>query len=100
MESSQISKLSVELKNNLFEIRELRNQEWDLKNLKHKKMWDEMVDKAHELHKLVKPVHKERMIKNREYEPDDRMFYNSIHSVDDLLEITILAQLTKKKSCI
>jgi hypothetical protein len=51
----------------------------------YEKLWAEMVSKAHELHKLVKPKHHKYMIENRGVDPEDREFYNHIHPVEDLL---------------
>ena len=35
-------------------------------NREHQKKWDEMVDKAYELHKLVNPKHHKYMLRNRD----------------------------------
>jgi hypothetical protein len=52
----------------------------------HSKLWNEMVDTAHELHKIVNPKHTRIMLQNREISPNDREFYDHVHPVEDLLK--------------
>jgi hypothetical protein len=59
---------------------------WKQSNPEHKKIWEEMVSKAVELHKLVKPKHHNYMINNRGVSPDDPEFYNHVHPIEDLLK--------------
>lgn len=60
-------------------------REWDRSEGENKAKWDEMVNKASELHKLVNPNHHQYMIDNRGCSPDDPEFYNHIHPIEDLL---------------
>lgn len=62
-----------------------RLDEYDRDPGSFEKVWNEMVDKAHELHKLVNPKHHKYMIENRGVNPNDREFYNHIHPIEDLL---------------
>lgn len=62
------------------------NTEFDMQNPSHKKLWDEMVDNAFKLAKIVKPKHHKYMIKNRGVPENTREFYNHYHPVEDLLK--------------
>jgi hypothetical protein len=62
------------------------SNKWNQSIPDHKKMWDEMVSKAVELHKIVKPKHHKYMIENRGIDPDDPEFYNHVHPIEDLLK--------------
>ncbi len=79
--------LTSEVENLLDNVLKLINtNKWNQTNPEHKKMWKEMVSKAVELHKIVKPKHHKYMIKNRGVEPDDPEFYNHVHPIQDLLK--------------
>lgn len=72
--------LQKELTEKLDRIRLLRSEnKWD------ENLWEETVNLAHEIHKLVQPKHHGYMLKNREVSPDQREFYNHIHPIEDLL---------------
>jgi len=63
----------------------ISSHKWNRENPDHQKLWKEMVDKAGQLHKLVKPKHHKYMLVNRDVSPDDPEFYNHIHPIQDLL---------------
>ena len=63
----------------------LRTSGFDISDKEHKQLWDEMVDTAFELSKIVKPKHNKYLLKNRECSPDDRKFYEHMDSADSLL---------------
>lgn len=78
--------LTEELRALLDEVKgKILAREWDRTEGQNKAKWDEMVNKASELHKLVNPTHHQYMIDNRGCSPDDREFYNHIHPIEDLL---------------
>lgn len=86
MERKEI--LKEEVQSLLSKIRDLiRSHTFNIKEKdgEHAKSWEQMVSKAIELHKLVKPKHHKYMIKNRGCSPDDPEFYNHIHPIEDLL---------------
>jgi hypothetical protein len=63
----------------------ISSHKWNQENPDHQELWKEMVDKAGQLHKLVKPKHHKYMLVNRGVSPDDPEFYNHIHPIQDLL---------------
>lgn len=70
----------------LGEIKELLSTyKWNKAIPAHAEKWEAMVQKAVELHTLVKPKHHDYMIRNRGCSPDDPEFYNHIHPIEDLL---------------
>lgn len=72
----------------LAQVKELiHSDEFDMRDEVHSKLWNEMVSKAVELHKIVKPKHRRYMIKNRGCSPDTDPFefYNHVHPIEDLL---------------
>lgn len=78
--------LRKEIEEKLKQVKDLiSNNKWNIKGEECSKLWDEMVSKAVELHKIVKPKHHKYMIENRGYKPDDPEFYNHIHPIEDLL---------------
>jgi hypothetical protein len=83
--SSEILQTDLEqLLNKVLEL--IYSNKWNQSNPDHKKMWDDMVSKAVQLHKIVKPKHHKYMIENRGVSPDDPEFYNHVHPIQDLLK--------------
>ena len=54
-------------------------------NDNYQNLWNKMVTLAIELHKIVKPKHRQILIKNRGCSPDNPEFYQHIHAVESLL---------------
>ncbi len=63
----------------------INSHKWNDSDPGHQMIWKEMVSKAVELHKLVKPKHHKYMIENRGVSPDNPEFYNHVHPIQDLL---------------
>ncbi len=88
MANEDIKYLTDEVAGLLNYIRNLiLNKQFDFNNKQQRQKWDEMVDKAFELHKLVNPKHSKTMLRNRGVDPNTREFYNHIHPIEDLLAI-------------
>ncbi|HBW37540.1 hypothetical protein [Desulfosporosinus sp. BICA1-9] len=84
---SDVQKLRQELEQLLREVKRLvHSSEWHITNENHSKMWNEMVSKAVQLHKIVQPKHHKNMIEKRRYSPDYPGFYNHIHPIEELLK--------------
>jgi len=83
----KINDLKNEVSEMLSRVKDLliNKRSWDMQNPEHAKLWQEMVDKAFELHNLVEPKHHKYMIENRGCSPDEKEFYNHIHPIEDLL---------------
>lgn len=81
-------KLKEEIEEILSKIKNIGVANFDRKNnQEHDKLWNNMINKAVELHRIVNPKHHDYMIKNRGVSPDEdtEKFYNHIHPVEDLL---------------
>jgi hypothetical protein len=79
--------LAEKVKQQWREVKDLiYGMKFDINKPEHKILWEDMVDNAFELSKIVKPKHHKYMIKNRGVSEDDREFYNHFHSVEDLLK--------------
>lgn len=82
-----VENLKSEVSEKLEKVKDLllNKRSWNIQNPEQLELWETMVDKAFELHKLVNPKHHKYMIDNRGYSPDTREFYNHIHPIEDLL---------------
>lgn len=79
--------LTEKVKEQWLEVKDLIfGMKFDINKPEHKKLWEEMVDNAFALSKIVNPKHHKYMIKNRGVSEKTREFYNHFHSVEDLLK--------------